>query len=62
MYVCKRTFDPKGGTLRWLSHTGKHIEMEVSSKSLCQSNGGRTLTLPQWSGRHTSHNHIPVRA
>ena len=44
-YQLVLTFDAECRALRRLSDTGKHIFLEVSSYSLCQTDGRRTLTL-----------------
>lgn len=47
------TFNTKCGSLRRLSDAGKHIELQVGSQGLDQSDGCGALSFTQW-GRSNS--------
>lgn len=43
--TCCSALDTKGGSLGWLSHTGKHILLEMRAHCLDQTDGGGALAF-----------------
>lgn len=54
------TFNAKGGSLRGLSDTSKHIELHVGSQGLHQTDGGGALSFAQRGGRNAADKRILV--